>query len=278
MIRLAHITKTFGRFVALDDVSLDVRTGEAVALWGPNGAGKSTLVRCLLGLLPFRGTATVDGLDVRRRGKAVRRLIGYIPQEPALFDDLRVAEVAVLFARLKRAGSGDARRMIEEIGLGPHARKRIRQLSGGMKQRLSLGLALMTDPPVLLLDEPTSNLDAAGRQELLADVDRLRRGGKTVMLISHRPDEVRQIADRVVTLESGRIVGIDTPDAGDDGRGESSVLVDRRCVDEAVETLRNAGIVARPATGDGPDRASRVDRVDGSIPECNGRLPRGATT
>jgi len=214
MISISHLTKKFGRYVALNDVSLEVRRGEVVALWGPNGAGKSTLVRCLLGLLPFSGCATIAGVDVTRQGKAARRLVGYVPQEPALFDDLRVDEAALFFGRLKRAGTDEIRRMLDEVHLVPHAKKRVRELSGGLKQRLSLGLARLTDPPVILMDEPTANLDAAARGELLADVERLRERGKTVLLISHRPEEVRQLADRIVTLEAGRIVRIDASEGG----------------------------------------------------------------
>lgn len=214
MIQTSHLTKKFGRYVALDDVSLEVRHGEVIALWGPNGAGKSTLVRCLLGLLPFTGSASIAGVDVRRHGKAARRLIGYVPQEPALFDDLRVDEAALFFGRLKGAEPAEIRAMLDEVHLVPHARKRVRELSGGLKQRLALGLARVTDPPVILLDEPTASLDAATRGELLADVERLRERGKTVLLISHRPEEVRQLADRVITLEAGRIVRIDSRGAG----------------------------------------------------------------
>lgn len=211
MIQTSHLTKKFGRFLALDDVSLQVGEGEVVALWGPNGAGKSTLVRCLLGLLPFSGAATIAGVDVHKHGKAARRLIGYVPQEPALFDDLRVDEAALFFGRLKRASAEEVRRMLVEVHLVPHAKKRVRELSGGLKQRLSLGLARLTDPPVILMDEPTASLDAETRAELLGDVARLRERGKTVLLISHRPEEVQQLADRIITLEAGRIVRIDAP-------------------------------------------------------------------
>ena len=209
MIEITHLTKKFGRTLAVDDVTLSIRAGEVVALWGPNGAGKSTLVRCLLGLLPFGGRAAIAGVDVKRRGKAARRLVGYVPQEPALFDDLRVVEAARFFGRLKRAGADDVQRVLDEAQLAEHGRKRVRELSGGLKQRLSLALARLGDPPVFLMDEPTSNLDSAARAELLDDVRRLRERGKTVLLISHRPEEVRQLADRIVTLEAGRIVRVD---------------------------------------------------------------------
>lgn len=235
MISISHLTKKFGRYVALNDVSLEVQRGEVIALWGPNGAGKSTLVRCLLGLLPFSGTATIAGVDVTRQGKAARRLIGYVPQEPALFDDLRVDEATLFFGRLKRAGTDEMRRMLDEVHLVPHAKKRVRELSGGLKQRLSLGLARLTDPPVILMDEPTANLDATARGELLADVERLRERGKTVLLISHRPEEVRQLADRIATLEAGRIVRIDDSDGG---RGPS-------CLASSIHRPERDALLAR---------------------------------
>ncbi len=274
MIEMSNITKRFGRYVAVDDVSLTVAPGEAVALWGPNGAGKSTLIRCLLGLLPFRGDACVGGLDVRRNGKAARRLIGYLPQEPALFDDLRVTEVAVLFARLKRTGVTEARSMLRDIGLARHARKRVGHLSGGMKQRLSLGLALLNDPPAIVLDEPTSHLDESGRIELLDDIDRLRLAGKTVLLISHRPEEVRRIADRVVTLESGRIVRDDATSARTGESAEVSLLVDRTNIGKAIDTLRNAGIDAR--CNGSVDHVTPADDSLNLSSSTNRTIPRGA--
>lgn len=261
MIEMRNITKRFGRFVAVDNVSLDISSGESVALWGPNGAGKSTLIRCLLGLLPFKGDASVGGLSVRRYGKAARRLMGYLPQEPALFDDLRVVEVTMLFARLKRASINEARRMLGDIGLDQHARKRVRQLSGGMKQRLALGLALLNDPPAIVLDEPTSHLDESGRMELLDDIDRLRRVGKTILLISHRPEEVKQIADRVVTLESGRIVRDEATMESATQSAEASLIVDRVQVDRALEALHRAGVKARSSQNGKTDHRSPVSNT-----------------
>ena len=275
MIEMRNITKRFGRFIALDDVSLSISPGEAVALWGPNGAGKSTLIRCLLGLLPFSGHASVTGLDVRRHGKAARRLIGYLPQEPALFDDLRVAEVAILFAKLKRAGVREARQMLRDIGLAAHARKRVGQLSGGMKQRLSLGLALLNNPRAIVLDEPTSHLDESGRQELLDDIDRLRRTGKTVLLISHRPEEVRRIADRVITLESGRIVRDDTTSDATCESAEASLLVDRTKLEEAMEALRHAGIDSRPSRNGSVDRVKHANESMNSSPGTDRSIAKG---
>lgn len=209
MIRIEAVRKRFGRFVALDGVDLDIARGEAVALWGPNGAGKTTLLRCTLGLINFKGRITIDGLDIRRRGKAARRRLGYIPQESILPPDLRVSEAMALFAGLRRATRKDVDRLLALVELNGARARRVADCSGGMRQRLSLALALLGEPPLLVLDEPTSNLDAAGRKAFLDLLLELKHAGKTILFTSHRPDEVHMAADRIVTLENGRVVGIE---------------------------------------------------------------------
>lgn len=205
-IDIVNVSKSFGRTHVLDGVSFTVLPGQSVALWGSNGAGKTTLIRCILGLIDYKGTIRVGGLDVMAHGKKVRRLIGYVPQELAFHDDFRVIEVASFVARLKRAPIASCRRILDELGMLEHSRKRIRELSGGMKQRLALSVALLNDPPVMVLDEPTSNLDSAARRSLLALLLQLKQSGKTLLFISHRPEEVRGLADRVLTLERGKVL------------------------------------------------------------------------
>lgn len=207
MIAVRDLHKRFGRARVLNGVSFEVARGEAVALWGPNGAGKSTVLRCALGLLDYRGTITVAGRDVRRDGRAARRRIGYVPQELSFYDDMRVRDAMRFFRRIRGAGRAEAERLLDRAGLGDHRAKRIRALSGGMKQRLALAIALLADPPVLLLDEPTSNLDAAGRADVLTRLQRLHHAGKTLLFTSHRSEEMERLADRVLTLENGAIIG-----------------------------------------------------------------------
>jgi ABC-2 type transport system ATP-binding protein len=205
VITIDHVTKRFGRAAAVDDVSLEIGEGDAVALWGTNGAGKTTLIRCVLGLLRYQGRITVNGLDVRRCGKRTRKLIGYVPQELGFYDDLGVAEAVRFFARLKRAGRVDAAHILDGVGLRGHERKRIRELSGGMKQRLALAVALLGDPAILVLDEVTASLDACGREEFVELLSRLASGGRCLLFASHRVEEVTTLARRVVMLERGRI-------------------------------------------------------------------------
>lgn len=206
MIQIQDLHKRFGRVRVLNGATCRVESGQSVALWGPNGAGKTTLLRCVLGLIDFRGQIHIGGLDIRRHGKLIRRRVGYVPQEMAFYDDYRVYEVVRLIARLRGAGRVDVAACLPGVGLEAHRRKRVRELSGGMKQRLALGLALLNDPPVLALDEPTSNLDSDARRELLGRLIGLKHAGKTTLFISHRPEEVVGLADRVLTLERGVVV------------------------------------------------------------------------
>ncbi len=213
MIRAVNINKRFGQAHAVSNVSFDIQAGGSVALWGSNGAGKTTLLRCLLGVIRFRGMADIGGLDVRRRGPHARALVGYVPQELAFHDDARLGSAIMFFARLRRVSGARAAESLAAVGLNGHERKRVRDLSGGMKQRLALAVALLSDPPVIFLDEPTSNLDASGRGEVVEALKRLRSDGKTLLFASHRPDEVILLADRVFVMEQGKVLSDTTPSA-----------------------------------------------------------------
>jgi len=205
MITFEHLTKRFGHFIAVDDLSFQVAAQEAVALWGPNGAGKTTVIKCLLGLLRHDGHILVQELDAHKQGKEVRRLLGYVPQELAFYSDLGTLDTARFYARLKKVPAAKAMTALEEVGLAEHAAKPVGALSGGMKQRLALGLALLADPPVLILDEPTSNLDAAARDQFLALLAQVKAAGKTILFTSHRIEEVETLADRVLVMDRGEV-------------------------------------------------------------------------
>ncbi|HMB71898.1 MAG TPA: nitrous oxide reductase family maturation protein NosD, partial [bacterium] len=212
VVSVRGLVKRFGRFTAVDGLDLDVAPGEALALWGHNGAGKTTAIKCLLGLLPCRGEIRVAGRDLRRDGKGVRRALGYVPQELTLHDDLRTRETVAFYARLKKVPAVRVGEVLEEVGMTAHERKRISELSGGMKQRVALAIALLADPPVLVLDEMTSNLDASSRRGFLELLSRQRERGKTILFTSHRLEEVQMLADRVLVLENGRAMTECAPD------------------------------------------------------------------
>jgi ABC-type multidrug transport system ATPase subunit len=197
----------------LSEVSFTAYAGEALALWGANGAGKSTLLKALLGLVEYGGQVLVAGQDVRQAGKLARRAIGYVPQE-AQFYDQSVQATLAFYARLKQVPDGVSRiaDLLDRLGLAEHARKPVFALSGGLKQRLALAVALLADPPVLLLDEPTASLDARAQHDYLALLAALRAGeGKTILFASHRLEEVEALANRVLLLEQGRLTAVLSP-------------------------------------------------------------------
>jgi ABC-type multidrug transport system ATPase subunit len=223
MIRIANVTRRFGKVAAVDRVTLDVAPGRSLALWGTNGAGKTTLIRCVLGLLRFSGAITVGGSDVARDGKRTRMRIGYVPQELAFYDDLGVDQALRFFGRLKGLRV-DADASLASVGLRGHEHKRIRELSGGMKQRLALAIALLGDPPVLVLDEVTASLDAIGRDDFVSLLKRLSGAGRTMLFASHRVEEVAALADHVAVLERGRVANLSTAEAFVANLGRGAVL------------------------------------------------------
>ena len=221
MITVKNLTKTYPRpgrgwwsdatITAVDDISFELAEGSALALWGVNGAGKTTVLKCLLGLLRCQGDLHLNGFDLTKDGRTARRHLGYVPQELSFHNDLSVAESCRFYAKLKGISLARIPLVLEEVGLTGQERKAVGALSGGMKQRLALALALLADPPVLLLDEPTSNLDAATRDEFVALLVDLRRAGKTLLFTSHHREEVEALAEHVLVLQDGRIVAQGAP-------------------------------------------------------------------
>ena len=204
-IDLHGVSKRFGRLAALDDLTLAIEPGRRVALIGPNGSGKSTLTRVLMGIVSFEGDIRLDGRDVRRERASLARGLAYVPQvAPQL--GASVDEVVRSICAIRRIGTGEVRVLAERLGLdiGAAGRKPFRALSGGMKQKLLIALALAPEASLLILDEPTASLDAAARQvfyELVAE----RAGHATLLLCSHRLEEVRHLVDHVIGLHGGRI-------------------------------------------------------------------------
>jgi len=205
MITVQNLTVRFDKATVVDGVSFEVAAGESVALWGENGAGKTTAIRALLGLVPWRGEVRIAGMDARRQGRAVRARVGYVPQQLAFYDDMSALGLLRYFGALRRAPADEPARLLDRVALSEHAGKAVGALSGGMKQRLALALALLGDPPILMLDEPTASLDTAARGEFLRLLAELRAAGKTLVVTSHRLAEVITLADRAVVLERGRV-------------------------------------------------------------------------
>jgi Cu-processing system permease protein len=207
MIEIQNVTKRFGARTALSNVCLRLEAGEITLLLGSNGAGKSTLLRCLLGITDFEGSIRVDGRDPLGEGCAVRSSIGYMPQSCGLHPGVTVMEAMQLFAAIRSASADRIEVLVRESGLQAFAQTKVAELSGGLRQRLAFAVALLTDPRVLILDEPSASLDAASREWLAGRLRAAAAEGRTVIVSTHAGEELRAAGDRQVILEDGRVVG-----------------------------------------------------------------------
>ncbi|HTM25343.1 MAG TPA: ABC transporter ATP-binding protein [Vicinamibacterales bacterium] len=192
-------------------IDLDVRSGEVVAVLGPNGAGKTTFLRQLTTeLRPSGGTIRVFGIDVVAEPQRAKRLMGITPQEAGMFESLTVREHLQLFARLKglarRAADAATTEVIALLALSEHERRSVGSLSGGLRRRILIGLALLGDPPLLVLDEPTTGLDPASRRTVWSVLRQIVQQGTTVVLSTHYMEEAERLSDRIAIIDSGRVI------------------------------------------------------------------------
>jgi ABC-2 type transport system ATP-binding protein len=214
MISAEHLTKRFGSFTAIEDVSFLVEHGEIVGFLGPNGAGKTTTMRILAGVFPpTHGRATVAGRDVVRDSLPARSLVGYFPERVSLYLDMPVEHYLTYVARMKglsgKAARTEVGRAVESCGLQPVKSRLIGTLSKGYRQRAGIAQALVGSPPVLILDEPTAGLDPEQVAEMRRFI-RTLRGERTVVLSTHVLPEVEATCDRVIIMNQGRVLAVDT--------------------------------------------------------------------
>jgi ABC-2 type transport system ATP-binding protein len=216
MIQVSNLTKRYGSHTVVDDISFTVARGEIVGLLGPNGAGKSTTMRVLAGFMPAtRGTVRVAGLDVFHDSDAVRRRIGYMPENNPLYPEMRVREYLIFRARLKGLGGRKSRERVTKVmaqcGLTDVNRRIIGQLSKGYKQRVGLADALVHEPELIILDEPTIGLDPYQIRSVRALIKSLA-GAHTILISTHILPEVEMMCGRVLIMLDGRVLASDTPE------------------------------------------------------------------
>jgi ABC-2 type transport system ATP-binding protein len=216
VLTLQEVTIRFGHTVAVADLSLEVRPGEIFGLLGPNGSGKSSTISAIAGALtPLAGRIEVLGCCEASLPLAYRRYIGLVPQELALYEDLSAEDNLLFFGRLYGLSGQLLRRRVanalEMVGLAEQPRGVVRTWSGGMQRRLNLAVALLHEPALLLLDEPTVGIDLPSRQAIFASLRTLRAAGRALVFTTHHLEEAEQLCDRVAIMDRGRLLALGTP-------------------------------------------------------------------
>jgi ABC-type multidrug transport system ATPase subunit len=214
VVEIRDVVCQFGRIRALDGLSLNVKAGTVVGVVGPNGAGKTTLIDVICGLVrPTSGSARVLGQDVSANATALRARIGVLPQETALYDEVTARQNLQFAAALYNIQNSEARidEVLQLVGLATRSGDTVRGFSGGMQRRLAIARALLHNPDLLILDEPTVGVDVEARHQIWTHIRSLNAGGRTVILTTNYLDEAEALCDRVVILKSGSIVADDTP-------------------------------------------------------------------
>jgi ABC-2 type transport system ATP-binding protein len=241
LVKTEGLTKFYGKVVGVQDLDLEVFRGELFGFLGPNGAGKTTTIRLIMGMLkPNRGRASVLGLDTWARSVDVKRLVGYLPGEPALYPRMTGEEMIRFVASFDHHGEESGRELARRLELDLD--RRTEGYSRGMKQKLAIVLALMKDPPLLIMDEPTNGLDPITQHALYETLNEMREGGTTVLFSSHNLPEVERLADRVGIIRQGRLAGT-----------------------ERIEDLRSMHLrnVEAIYSGEPPEGLDRLDGVTG---------------
>ena len=237
MIELKNVTKKYGKFKAIDNISFSVKEGEIIGLLGPNGAGKSTTMNMMTGFIEqTEGEIIINGFDITKKPKKAKKSIGYMPEGVPLYTDLTVKEFVTYMAEIKQVNRKERKEKVEKIiektGLKDVEKKLIRNLSRGYKQRVSMAGALVGEPKILILDEPTVGLDPKQITEIRNMIKELGKT-HTVILSSHILSEVSQICNKVIIINKGKIVAIDTPE------NLESRVNNKNCVYVTIEDKEN---------------------------------------
>ncbi len=207
MIQVEHLVKNFGKFTAVNDVSFTVKEGEVFAFLGPNGSGKTTTMKCIVGLnVPTAGRILINNVDVQRHPKETRQFVSYLPQRVVFPENQSAREVMRFYCRLRKLPLERADEALERARFNGFADKPVSEFSGGMIQRLGLAVIALPDAPILLLDEPTANLDPQGVKRFREFILSQKENGKTIIFSTHLLQEAEQLADRVGIFVGGRMV------------------------------------------------------------------------
>jgi len=262
LIYAHNLVKRYDDFVAVAGIDLSVKPGEAFGFLGPNGAGKSTTMR-MIGCVsePTDGELTVLGLDTTKQGAQIRARLGVVPQEDTLDGEMSVFENLVIYARYfgikYKVARERARELLEFVRLSDRADKKVEELSGGMKRRLTIARALVNEPDIVMLDEPTTGLDPQARHLVWERLFQLKQQGITIILTTHYMDEAEQLCDRLVIMDGGRIAS----------EGSPRELIERHVTKEVVELRFNGR-----HTSELGDIAAKLDGISGQVDPLPDRI------
>jgi len=250
VVEVENLVKRYGSLAAVDDVSFSVEEGEVFGVLGPNGAGKTTTVEMIEGLRkPDSGSIRVLGIDAFKEPERIKELIGVQLQTTSLYDRIRVKEAVDLFGGYYRQAIPTSV-LLEEVSLTDKVGSYVSELSGGQRQRLALALALVNDPAVVFLDEPTTGLDPQARRGVWSTMADLRQKGKTIILTTHYMEEAEELCRRVAIMDHGKIIALDTPDALIAGAGLDS-RIEINHVPEALRSVLNQADLPARVSEDG---------------------------
>ena len=237
IISVNNLVKKYDNFTAVNGINFNVSKGEIFGLLGPNGAGKTTTVEILEGLRePTSGFAEIDGIDVAKNAKAVKKIIGVQLQECSFFDKLHLFEIVEMFS-VFYSSNPNIEDILDKVGLLEKRKSYYKTLAGGQKQRLSIAVALVNDPKVLFLDEPTTGLDPQARRNMWDLIENIRNSGKTIIITTHYMEEAEKLCDRVAIIDSGEIVTINSPKVLINELLESGFKVEKKSQDATLEDV-----------------------------------------
>lgn len=227
MIELKNFEKSYGKFLAVKPTSFTVKKGEVFGLLGPNGSGKSTIIRAIVGLIfPTRGTVQINGQQAWNGGKKIREMISYMPQRITMPDNLRAREIVKFYADLRHQSSDKINEVMKFARLNGHSDKFVREFSGGLLQRLGLAIAFISSTPILIMDEPTLNLDPRGMRQFREFIHERKKAGTTIIFASHILADAEELADRVGIMVNGELVKIESVETlREEIQNRSTVLV-----------------------------------------------------
>jgi ABC-2 type transport system ATP-binding protein len=260
-IEVENLTKRYGDFLAVNDLSFNVRKGEVFAFLGPNGAGKTTTVETIVTIrTPTSGKVSLLGMDVTKKKRDIVRRIGVLPQGFSSFDRITVRETIQYYSRLFCCRNTDVDGLIELANLKDKTKEQFKTLSGGLKQRLGIAISLVNDPEVVFLDEPTTGLDPRARREVWEVLLGLKKKGKTVFLTTHYMEEAELLADTVAIISKGKIIAMGSPEELIESNANYLVLTLKSVDEKAFEIIQKMGF--EPVHDNDTNIKVRVEHAD----------------